>query len=74
MIIGGGGSEQRRAGGGIVRGLCQSPDEALPDLLSLPPEILQSASPPGTYFDAFPLRLLTTDPLATMRSCAPEYL
>ena len=35
-------------------------DEPLPDLGVFPPEILEFTSPLGTYFDAFPLHLLTT--------------
>jgi uncharacterized protein len=40
------------------------PEEPLPDLAAFPPdvlkEILDFTSPRGTYFDAFPLHLLTT--------------
>ena len=35
-------------------------DEPIPDLGVFPPEILEFTSPLGTYFDAFPLHLLTT--------------
>ena len=35
-------------------------DEPLPDLAVFPPEILEFTSPLGTYFDAFPVHVLTT--------------
>ena len=50
----------------------RTPDEPLPDLGAFPPEILQYESPPGTYFDAFPLLLLSTDSLAAMQTAAPD--
>jgi uncharacterized protein len=46
-------------------------DEPLPDLLQLPPELLEFTSPPGTYFDAFPINLLTTSSLEAMRRFNP---
>jgi uncharacterized protein YcbX len=42
------------------------PDEPLPDLGVFPPEILEFTSPLGTYFDAFPLHLLTTSTLGEL--------
>jgi len=47
------------------------PDEPLPDLAIFPPEILEFTSPLGTYFDAFPLHVLTTASLATLGRGAP---
>jgi uncharacterized protein YcbX len=44
------------------------PDEPLPDLSVFPPEIFEFVSPRGTYFDAFPLHLLTTASLDALRS------
>jgi uncharacterized protein YcbX len=46
-------------------------DEPLPDLSQLPPEILEFTSPLGTYFDAFPIHLLTTASLAAMKQINP---
>ncbi len=38
----------------------RTPDEPIPDLSVFPKEIFAFTSPLGTYFDAFPLHLLTT--------------
>ncbi|MDQ2937222.1 MAG: MOSC N-terminal beta barrel domain-containing protein [Acidobacteriota bacterium] len=40
--------------------------EPIPDISILPPEVLEFTSPPGTYFDAFPIHLLTTASLEAM--------
>lgn len=48
------------------------PDEPFPDLTGLPPELLEFESPPGTYFDAFPLLLITDRSLAALARLAPE--
>ena len=45
--------------------------EPLPDLSLFPPQLLEFESPPGTYFDAFPLLLLTSASLASMQERAP---
>lgn len=47
-------------------------DEALPDISIFPPEVMEFESPPGTYFDAFPLLLLTDTSLATMAQRSPD--
>ena len=46
-------------------------DEPLPDLSIFPPEILEYESPPGTYFDAFPLLILSKKSLAVMNQRQP---
>ena len=50
----------------------REPGEPLPDLSVLPAEIFEFTSPPGTYFDAFPIHLLTTASLATLARHAPD--
>jgi len=46
-------------------------DEPLPDLSVFPPELLEFESPPGTYFDAFPLLLLSESSLHTLQRRRP---
>ena len=48
------------------------PDEPLPEIGRFPPEIFAYESPPGTYFDAFPLMLLTQASLDRMQGAAPD--
>ncbi len=50
----------------------RSPDEPLPDLSRFPPELFEFESPPGTYFDAFPLLLLSEASLRSMQYKAPD--
>jgi uncharacterized protein YcbX len=45
--------------------------EPLPDLSTLPPQILQFTSPFGTFFDAFPLLFLTTASLGALARLNP---
>ena len=47
-------------------------DEPLPDLSGFPPVIFEHESPPGTYYDAFPLLLLTTSALRSLREALPD--
>lgn len=49
----------------------RTPEEDLPDLGAFPPEIIEFESPPGTYFDAFPLLLMTEAALDTHQKRAP---
>jgi uncharacterized protein YcbX len=49
----------------------RDPDEPLPDLSVFPPDLFQYESPPGTYFDAFPLLLLSTASLRRIAELAP---
>jgi uncharacterized protein YcbX len=51
----------------------REPDEPLPDLNGLPLDVLIAyESPPGTYFDAFPIHLVTDRTLATLSALAPD--
>ncbi len=50
----------------------REPDEPLPDISAFPPEILQYESPPGTYFDAYPLLLVSESSLRTMQYAARD--
>jgi uncharacterized protein YcbX len=46
--------------------------EPLPDFSQFPAEIFKYQSPLGTYFDAFPLLLMSTNSLAAMQRAAPD--
>jgi uncharacterized protein YcbX len=46
-------------------------NEPLPDLSTLPPQILRFTSPFGTFFDAFPFNVLTTASLGALASRNP---
>ena len=49
----------------------RTPDEPLPDLSAFA-EVIEFESLPGTYFDAFPIMLMTQQSLDTMSQVAPN--
>jgi uncharacterized protein YcbX len=51
--------------------LGREPDEPLPDFSRFPSMLFEFTSPPGTYFDAYPLHLLTTASLGAMARLNP---
>ena len=46
--------------------------EPIPDISKMPQEVLEFTSPLGTYFDAFPINLLTTASLQKMAQLNPS--
>ena len=50
----------------------REPGEPLPDFSVFPPTLFEFTSPPGTYFDAFPVHLLTTSSLGALARLNPE--
>lgn len=46
-------------------------DEPIPDISQLPRELFEFTSPPGTYFDAFPIHVLTSASVAAMAKSNP---
>lgn len=55
----------------LRRTFSREADEPIPDVSKLPPEILEFSSPLGTYFDAFPIHLMTTASLDAMAGFNP---
>ena len=47
-------------------------DEPLPDLSVFPPEIIEFESPLGTYYDAFPLLVMSTSAFRAMEDALPD--
>lgn len=46
--------------------------EPLPDLAQFPPEVMEFESPPGTYYDCWPLMVMTTSALASLAAALPD--
>lgn len=47
-------------------------DEPLPDFSNFPPEIMEFESPPGSYYDAWPLMVMTTSALRSLAKAVPD--
>ncbi len=56
----------------LREGFGREPGEPLPDLSTLPPALFEFTSQPGTYFDVFPLHLLTTASLDALARLNPD--
>jgi uncharacterized protein YcbX len=49
----------------------REPHEPLPNFAVFPPEVIEYESPPGTYYDCYPLMVMTTSALASLRQAVP---
>ena len=49
----------------------REPDEPLPDFSVFPPEVVEYESPPGAHYDCWPLMIMTTSALASLRAALP---
>jgi len=47
-------------------------DEPLPDFSVFPPEVMEFESPPGTYYDCWPLMIMSTSALRSMQQVLPD--
>ena len=47
-------------------------DEPLPDFSIFPPAVFEFTSPPGTYYDAFPLMIMSTSSLRSLAAALPD--
>ncbi len=50
----------------------RTPDEPLPDLAAFPAELMSYESPPGTYFDAFPLLIISSGAIEALQQASAE--
>jgi len=57
---------------GLREVFARLPDEPLPDLASFPAELMTYESPPGTWFDALPILLVSSNALTTLSRNAHE--
>ncbi|MEM1436094.1 MAG: MOSC domain-containing protein, partial [Pseudomonadota bacterium] len=56
----------------LRRMFARGDDLPLPDLAALPPELAEFESPPGTYFDAYPILIATRTSLEAMQEAHAE--
>lgn len=61
-----------KANADLRHAFSREPGEPVPDISTLPPEILEFSSPLGTYFNAFPIHALTTSSLEAMKQSNPQ--
>jgi uncharacterized protein len=61
-----------KANADLREAFSREPGEPVPDISTLPPEILEFNSPLGTNFNAFPIHALTTSSLEMMKRLNPE--
>lgn len=47
-------------------------NEPLPDLAQFPPVVMEFESPPGTYYDCWPLMVMTTSALRSLTEALPD--
>jgi len=59
-------------GRALQRDFGRQAGEPLPDLSEFPAELFEYVSPPGTYFDAYPIHIITTATLAALRDKDPK--